>query len=132
MLFVPAANVARCQPAVIVPSAGFFLRFEQAADRSPLCDLIKSRRLLETLNRREWTITFERHKLHQFDLLAFRQRHDRFLPMRAPTKRSANAFFFSGVVTGVHIDHLLLEQRSEEHTSELQSPMYLVCRLLLE
>src|SRR5437764_3446205 len=24
------------------------------------------------------------------------------------------------------------EQRSEEHTSELQSPMYLVCRLLLE
>src|SRR5437763_8779622 len=26
----------------------------------------------------------------------------------------------------------LLQQRSEEHTSELQSPMYLVCRLLLE
>src|SRR5437762_5046675 len=26
----------------------------------------------------------------------------------------------------------LLLQRSEEHTSELQSPMYLVCRLLLE
>src|SRR5437762_9710923 len=26
----------------------------------------------------------------------------------------------------------LLETRSEEHTSELQSPMYLVCRLLLE
>ena len=25
-----------------------------------------------------------------------------------------------------------LQQRSEEHTSELQSPMYLVCRLLLE
>src|SRR5437762_9032934 len=25
-----------------------------------------------------------------------------------------------------------LEVRSEEHTSELQSPMYLVCRLLLE
>src|SRR5437762_768473 len=24
------------------------------------------------------------------------------------------------------------EQRSEEHTSELQSPMYLVCRLLFE
>src|SRR5437879_8171981 len=33
-------------------------------------------------------------------------------------------------------DHLLRRsprlQRSEEHTSELQSPMYLVCRLLLE
>src|SRR5437763_9585253 len=27
---------------------------------------------------------------------------------------------------------LLLAARSEEHTSELQSPMYLVCRLLLE
>src|SRR5437764_9138290 len=25
-----------------------------------------------------------------------------------------------------------LRRRSEEHTSELQSPMYLVCRLLLE
>src|SRR5437762_8713563 len=25
-----------------------------------------------------------------------------------------------------------VEKRSEEHTSELQSPMYLVCRLLLE
>src|SRR5437762_4772420 len=27
---------------------------------------------------------------------------------------------------------LVLVPRSEEHTSELQSPMYLVCRLLLE
>src|SRR5437762_7239542 len=27
---------------------------------------------------------------------------------------------------------VLAELRSEEHTSELQSPMYLVCRLLLE
>src|SRR5437762_4530275 len=27
---------------------------------------------------------------------------------------------------------VLLSVRSEEHTSELQSPMYLVCRLLLE
>src|SRR5437762_4682766 len=26
----------------------------------------------------------------------------------------------------------LIGERSEEHTSELQSPMYLVCRLLLE
>src|SRR5437763_8716810 len=29
-------------------------------------------------------------------------------------------------------DHRAAEARSEEHTSELQSPMYLVCRLLLE
>src|SRR3712207_6893941 len=29
-------------------------------------------------------------------------------------------------------EHLALEPRSEEHTSELQSRQYLVCRLLLE
>src|SRR5437762_9599281 len=32
----------------------------------------------------------------------------------------------------VHDDQLMNSKRSEEHTSELQSPMYLVCRLLLE
>src|SRR5437879_5271220 len=31
-----------------------------------------------------------------------------------------------------HLLLVLLDRRSEEHTSELQSPMYLVCRLLLE
>src|SRR5437762_9878634 len=31
---------------------------------------------------------------------------------------------------GLHVAHP--QNRSEEHTSELQSPMYLVCRLLLE
>src|SRR3712207_7237007 len=35
------------------------------------------------------------------------------------------------VVTGL-IPYLLLGLRSEEHTSELQSRQYLVCRLLLE
>src|SRR5437763_16615343 len=30
------------------------------------------------------------------------------------------------------LQHLARMARSEEHTSELQSPMYLVCRLLLE
>src|SRR5437763_2935675 len=34
---------------------------------------------------------------------------------------------FAGVLTSE-----LVHGRSEEHTSELQSPMYLVCRLLLE
>src|SRR5438876_4339640 len=34
---------------------------------------------------------------------------------------------------GINVDYPgLLEQRSEEHTSELQSPVHLVCRLLLE
>src|SRR3712207_8854787 len=38
-------------------------------------------------------------------------------------------------IAGVHlvpIDALVVEKRSEEHTSELQSRQYLVCRLLLE
>src|SRR5437763_10640141 len=41
-------------------------------------------------------------------------------PPRAPSK---NAVPLCGAQ---------IELRSEEHTSELQSPMYLVCRLLLE
>src|SRR3712207_9060767 len=36
----------------------------------------------------------------------------------------------SGIVTACRID--LPDTRSEEHTSELQSRQYLVCRLLLE
>src|SRR3712207_7177293 len=35
-------------------------------------------------------------------------------------------------IVGVHAGELLAEARSEEHTSELQSRQYLVCRLLLE
>src|SRR5258708_14435414 len=31
-----------------------------------------------------------------------------------------------------HVSHYFYELRSEEHTSELQSPDHLVCRLLLE
>src|SRR5437762_10219597 len=39
----------------------------------------------------------------------------------------------TGIVTVDQAGHLLYcNPRSEEHTSELQSPMYLVCRLLLE
>src|SRR5437763_6653667 len=37
-----------------------------------------------------------------------------------------------GVVVEQALGRLGDERRSEEHTSELQSPMYLVCRLLLE
>src|SRR5437762_6088411 len=36
------------------------------------------------------------------------------------------------VVAGQQDAHQARSRRSEEHTSELQSPMYLVCRLLLE
>src|SRR5437764_3777927 len=43
--------------------------------------------------------------------------------VRSPMIRSSVAWTCAGVSSG---------RRSEEHTSELQSPMYLVCRLLLE
>src|ERR1017187_10609404 len=36
------------------------------------------------------------------------------------------------VVESMGCGAAFLDYRSEEHTSELQSPMYLVCRLLLE
>src|SRR5438876_7440970 len=39
-------------------------------------------------------------------------------------------FFFDG--TSRHLSYFDELQRSEEHTSELQSPVHLVCRLLLE
>src|SRR5437762_5678134 len=44
----------------------------------------------------------------------------------------------SGLIYAYYLGYLFEERlstpslRSEEHTSELQSPMYLVCRLLLE
>src|SRR5258708_30134862 len=43
------------------------------------------------------------------------------------------AFFFGGFNQGVNgFRRMLRLKRSEEHTSELQSPDHLVCRLLLE
>ena len=39
-----------------------------------------------------------------------------------------NGEFFSSTITKLYF----IKPRSEEHTSELQSPCYLVCRLLLE
>src|SRR5690348_17863266 len=38
----------------------------------------------------------------------------------------------NGDITAEEYDYQLLKERSEEHTSELQSPVHLVCRLLLE
>src|SRR5690348_17372163 len=36
------------------------------------------------------------------------------------------------IVAPVNAENLVAARRSEEHTSELQSPVHLVCRLLLE
>src|SRR5437763_7227670 len=49
-------------------------------------------------------------------------------PARAPTARRS----WCGTAHRSRQDRRAVGARSEEHTSELQSPMYLVCRLLLE
>src|SRR5437879_13839253 len=62
-----------------------------------------------------------------------------------PTRRSSDLFFDKSVklkrLYAIALEFVIFRllgtfaktvQRSEEHTSELQSPMYLVCRLLLE
>src|SRR5437763_9702701 len=48
---------------------------------------------------------------------------------RSRTQPNRNVFIRWGVIWPVNP---AMTARSEEHTSELQSPMYLVCRLLLE
>src|SRR5436189_807093 len=65
-----------------------------------------------------------------------------FLMIRRPPRSTLfpyTTLFRSGHSSGAYIAAMLVldeqyveEVRSEEHTSELQSPMYLVCRLLLE
>src|SRR5437764_6443309 len=40
--------------------------------------------------------------------------------------------FFGSFTNPLTLEDCACARRSEEHTSELQSPMYLVCRLLLE
>src|SRR5437762_9857482 len=60
---------------------------------------------------------------------------DRFLSVRVRLmdKGTKGLLLRHGcIVAAVSICHSSTAKRSEEHTSELQSPMYLVCRLLLE
>src|SRR5437762_8467230 len=52
--------------------------------------------------------------------------HEYHLPKPSPTRSTAGRGWIMVRATA------LTPERSEEHTSELQSPMYLVCRLLLE
>src|SRR5438552_13420734 len=58
------------------------------------------------------------------------QRHDRLVPMPKPPLDKADRFDDVNVIRKTLFS--LQEFRSEEHTSELQSPDHLVCRLLLE
>src|SRR5437762_4546268 len=59
----------------------------------------------------------------------FRSRHVR-APALSPIAHGRNVYAIQIGVPVVAFSRL--SDRSEEHTSELQSPMYLVCRLLLE
>src|SRR5437764_3080352 len=72
----------------------------------------------------------------------FRSAHGILRPGRQPILlREAPILQRQPVKPGQHLGHrglaledwgLTKQDRSEEHTSELQSPMYLVCRLLRE
>src|SRR3712207_8855395 len=55
-------------------------------------------------------------------------KHARDVRLRRPRRRDE----VPGVVVVELVDEELRVRRSEEHTSELQSRQYLVCRLLLE
>src|SRR5437764_3879111 len=63
-------------------------------------------------------------------------RGDESLELVEPVQRSLAMLGLGNSVgtsaEGVTAEAVVEAQRSEEHTSELQSPMYLVCRLLLE
>src|SRR5437764_7346143 len=62
------------------------------------------------------------------DLRLSRRRHRQRKALR--TREARERFALEAALRHLHRRGELL--RSEEHTSELQSPMYLVCRLLLE
>src|SRR3712207_8070814 len=87
------------------------------------------------------TATTEIYTLSLHDALPIcgADRVDDLRPVEVPLARSA-AVVVRDVEVGDAVTHLpdrrehvrLLDVRSEEHTSELQSRQYLVCRLLLE
>src|SRR5438876_6898294 len=65
---------------------------------------------------------------HQFAKLVFGERER----WHAHLQVAANAVAIRVVVVERRIFQEAQQPRSEEHTSELQSPVHLVCRLLLE
>src|SRR5437764_6208809 len=70
------------------------------------------------------------------DVFVFYSRADQLYLHSFPTRRSSdltmNRRSDRGRCRSSRQESVLAQSRSEEHTSELQSPMYLVCRLLLE
>src|SRR5437764_8554616 len=70
------------------------------------------------------------YTLSLHDALPILPHHDR----QAHRREEINDRRYAGLVSNAFHESLKIAftVRSEEHTSELQSPMYLVCRLLLE
>src|SRR3712207_9517481 len=63
----------------------------------------------------------------------FRSGKARFAPVRMPAAEIPDGLFAVATRRGKQFNTMVHERtRSEEHTSELQSRQYLVCRLLLE
>src|SRR3712207_8752296 len=60
------------------------------------------------------------------------ERADAIVPIIAQVMKTKVRARIRAFETGMIVDHELWQARSEEHTSELQSRQYLVCRLLLE
>ncbi len=54
-------EVSRGEPAIIVAAAGFLFLLGQTVLRTEVGDFLESRRLFETLDWRERTITLKRH-----------------------------------------------------------------------
>src|SRR5437764_15427156 len=72
-------------------------------------------------------------RVHSAFFRALRHRVKRQFKCAAITSAPAIHFNRAAVkIEKVLRDRQTQPERSEEHTSELQSPMYLVCRLLLE
>src|SRR5436189_4824544 len=58
--------------------------------------------------------------------------HQGRTPQRGIIVIAGDVILTSLLLASVPLNVVKITSRSEEHTSELQSPMYLVCRLLLE
>src|SRR5437763_12627872 len=89
-----------------------------------------------------YLLSFEHHRTHILSFPTRRSSDLRAMLVERPHHRIQRGFLRAlqvdiedlGAETGFHRAdaNFDVDLRSEEHTSELQSPMYLVCRLLLE
>src|SRR5205809_6056452 len=69
---------------------------------------------------------------HFFFLIIRRPPRSTLFPYSTLFRSVSEGCESGGKVPGGGLDHRCLVARSEEHTSELQSRLHLVCRLLLE